>query len=451
VRDLIVFTIVMLALPLAFRRPYVGLLLFSWLAYMRPNDLCWSFAREMRFSFYVGFTMVAGWFAHEAAWRPFFRRDFRTLAMLLLAVLTTTSLVLAENRSTYVLQYYIEFVKIVAIALFTTGQVDTRERLRWLLWTIALCLGFYGVKGGLFGLLTGGSPILRGPGGMLEDNNDFALALVMNLPLLFYLGLSERRPLVQKATRVALVLTLVTIVLTHSRGGFLALVATVLFVAWRSRRILAALAWLLLLTALFFLLAPQSVIDRLATLKQGTQESSAGARLKAWGIALRMIEANPVLGVGIRNFQQHYHRHENPEERQPEGSFAYVAHNSYLQVWAEGGTIAFTIYLMLLASVFLSCRRMRLLARARPDLDWVLHYARMFEATTVGFMVGAVFLNRGHFDLIYHWFGILTCLVGVATVLWRQAPATADTTRRAPFVVRVQAPATVGLLPRWGR
>ena len=50
-RDLIVFLFVMAMMPTAFRRPYLGMLLFSWLAYMRPQDLCWGFARTMRLSF----------------------------------------------------------------------------------------------------------------------------------------------------------------------------------------------------------------------------------------------------------------------------------------------------------------------------------------------------------------------------------------------------------------
>ncbi len=50
-RDLIVFGTVILLLPTAFRKPFIGLLLFSWLAYMRPQDLCWGYARAMRFSF----------------------------------------------------------------------------------------------------------------------------------------------------------------------------------------------------------------------------------------------------------------------------------------------------------------------------------------------------------------------------------------------------------------
>jgi hypothetical protein len=66
-RDVFVLLTVLLSLPLAFRRPFVGLLVFSWLAYMRPQDLCWGFARDMRFSFYAGFAMLVGYSRRSTA------------------------------------------------------------------------------------------------------------------------------------------------------------------------------------------------------------------------------------------------------------------------------------------------------------------------------------------------------------------------------------------------
>ncbi len=449
-RDLFVFAVVMLGLPLAFRRPFVGLLLFSWLAYMRPQDLCWGFARNMRFSFFVGITMVLGWFAYESHLRRFWRPDVRTVGMLALALLVSISLAFAEVHSRYVLVYYFEFLKIILIALFTTGQVDDRKRLKTLLWTIALCLGFYGVKNGLLGILRGGATILRGPGGMLEDNNDFALALVMNIPLLFYLGRNESDSRIRQGTLVGVALTMVAILLTHSRGAAVAMGGTLTLMAWRSGKLLQAIGSLVVLTIAFFLLAPQHVIDRLATIGQGTAESSAGARIESWKIALSMIEANPVIGVGIRNFQHHYPRHKL-DVIGTDAGFAYVAHNSYLQIWAENGTIAFAVYLTLLASVFVATRRVRLLTRARPDLHYLLNYARMFEATTFGFMIGAVFLNRGHFDLAYHWFALVTAMVVVLRQELAREPAR-ETAAPARGAVALR-PATIGprMLPRWGR
>jgi O-antigen ligase len=170
----------------------------------------------------------------------------------------------------------------------------------------------------------------------------------------------------------------------------------------------------------FVSVAPANILERLGTIGD-TQESSASARLTAWGTALRMIEDNPMLGVGLRNFQSRYVDYSllPPDQEQA----TYVAHNSYLQVWAESGTPAFVVYLALLASVFLVCRKVHALGRSRPDLAWAANYARMMEATMIGFMVGAFFLNRGHFDLTYHWLALASCLGGVAFAAARSGPA----------------------------
>ena len=422
-RDLLVVLCVLALLPWSVRRPFVGLLVFSWLAYMRPQDLCWGFARTLRLSFVVGIAMIAGWWAYEQGKRRFALWDNRSLLMGVLLVLVTLSYAGAERIDAYTNTYYLEYVKIIVIALFTTGQVDSRLRLRFMLWTIALSLGFFGVKNGLLGALRGGTTILRGPGGMLEDNNDFALALVMNVPLLWYLGIEEsRRPWVRRATVAAVVLSVVTIVLTHSRGGFLALTGTALWIAWRSGHLFRAALGLGACAVAFLALAPASVIERLGSIGDAT-ESSANARLTAWATALRMIADNPLLGVGLRNFQFHYA--EYSVVPLPAGAPTYVAHNSYLQIWAESGTIAFLVYALLLASVFVACRRVFQLSRGRPDLAWAANYARMMEATMVGFLIGAFFLSRGQFDLVYHWIALVTSLVAITSAAWRAAPVPA--------------------------
>ena len=82
-------------------------------------------------------------------------------------------------------------------------------------------MGFYGVKNALFYLAGGGTIV--GPGGMLKDNNDFALAMVMNLPFLWYLsGDVEDLPwgrFLKWFLRWAFFMTGLTIMSTGSRGG----------------------------------------------------------------------------------------------------------------------------------------------------------------------------------------------------------------------------------------
>ena len=62
-RDVIFALMIFGLLPVCYRRPLIGLLTFSWLAYMRTQDLTWGFARRQRWSFLVAGVTAAGYFS----------------------------------------------------------------------------------------------------------------------------------------------------------------------------------------------------------------------------------------------------------------------------------------------------------------------------------------------------------------------------------------------------
>ena len=128
---------------------------------MRPQDLCWDFARGMRFSFYVGVTMIVGWYVNESHKRRFFRPELRSYLLVMLAIFISISLLFAKSYSETTPRYYFEFLKIIVIALFTLSQVDTQKRIKMLLWVICGSLAFYSVKNGLIGLAKGGGTVRR--------------------------------------------------------------------------------------------------------------------------------------------------------------------------------------------------------------------------------------------------------------------------------------------------
>jgi probable O-glycosylation ligase (exosortase A-associated) len=422
IRDVIVLLFVSASLPLAFRRPFYGLLLFSVISYMRLQDLTWAL-RNARLAFASGAALFAGFFLFEWGKRRFWIPDSRMRVLLVLFALVGLSVLLpAEANEVSVAQFF-QFAKIVAVALVTTSLVDTRERVRVLLLVIALSLGFFGFKGGAASLVTR-QPILRGPGGFIQDNNDFSLALVMAFPFLYLLGMKEE----DRRLRIGLLFsafgTVLTIALTHSRGGALAFAACLGGMILTSRRralgITAVIVGLLLLLPLL----PSSVWERLASIREYEKDSSAMARLHAWGVALDMIRDRPLLGVGFWNFQVASPRYDPTLTVLPTGETeAIVAHNSYLQIWAETGTPAFLLYLFLLASTWWAVRRVRREALRRDGPPWIVLTARAFEAAFAGFLVGATFLNRGHFDLYYHLVATAVAFMHVARRELSSVPA----------------------------
>ena len=406
-RDIIVSLIIVGLMPTCYKRPFVGLVVFSWLAYMRVQDLTWGFAKYQRWSYYIAILTCCGFVVSKERKR-WFLPDPRCYLMLFLAAWIAVGVALSFRPSSYQFSRLMEFFKIIAIALFTTGVVTTRERLRVMLWVIALSFGFYGVKSGLWGILTFGAPILSGPGGMIADNNDFALAMAMSVPMLFHLGWTERKPELKRAFFVALPLTVMTVGLTQSRGGFLALACGCAVLVWRSRNRFLGIAVAVALSFAALFLAPDTYIERLKTIKDYRTEGSAAGRIRAWGIATRMAIDNPVFGVGLNKFRWHFLTYNpSPLRKEIDGTAIIVAHSSYFQIWAECGTPALLMFFVLMFTSLWTCWRVRKKAKQRYMTSWILNYATMFEASMVTFMVGTAFINRAHFDLFYHWVALI--------------------------------------------
>lgn len=414
-RDLIVSLALFSLFPVCFRRPLVGMMVFSWLAYMRVQDLTWGFARSFRWSFYVAIIMFAGYLLQSGRERSrLFRRDIRCYLMLGMVIAVGLSVVMTDRGGQSIaldqqVKRYIEFCKIILIALFTTGIVRTKEHMRLLVWIIALSLGFYGVKNGVWGVMTLAQvPIIQGPGGLLFDNNDFSLALAMAVPMLWTIGRSEQRTVLRRAFIAMVPLTAFTVLLTHSRGGLLSLLGSLGVLVWHSKYRSRAIALSLVLGMAAIPLLPGEMRDRFASIGDYQTDSSARARFRSWAVARDMAVANPALGVGMSNFRDSYLRYQkDPTAQELAGRDIYVAHNSYLQIWAETGTFALVIYLGLILASLVTTWRVRAKARLRYSESWIIDYATMFEASLVAFVIGSTFLNRAHFDLFYHWVAVV--------------------------------------------
>ena len=400
-RDVVVFVLFITLLPTCFLKPWFGLMAFSWLAYNRTQDLTWGFARLLPISQTIAIAMIAGWFMWE--YRPFWFNNWRLRGMVALVLMVGISMGLNTISWDISGTRYVELIKIVFVALLTSALLVTRARLRSWCYVVALSLGFYGVKNAIWYLLGGGTIV--GPGGMLKDNNDFALAMVMNLPFLWYLsydtGDFRGAKLVRWGLRVTFGMTLLTIMSTGSRGGFLAMAVVLVLMAWKTRWKVPGIAVLVLLGMVGYALAPASYKERLASISSASDQSAQG-RLLSWKVAGNMIKHNPILGIGFQNMYWQYQHYLTGISLPPEAEKipSRVAHNSYLQIWAESGTIAFALFMYLLLSTITGMRRLAAVVKDSED-DWITGYARTIEVTLVGYMAGAMFLNRAHFDLMY--------------------------------------------------
>lgn len=144
IRDIAVTVAVLALLPLILRRPYIGILAWSWIGYMNPHRLAYGFAREAPFAMIIGATtLVAMLFMKEKIRLPW-SRETAVLLLFVLWMCLTTVFSLQQEYSVLQLE---KVVKIQVMTFVTMMLMLHRDRLDLLVWVIVLSLGFYGVKG----------------------------------------------------------------------------------------------------------------------------------------------------------------------------------------------------------------------------------------------------------------------------------------------------------------
>ncbi len=233
---------------------------------MNPHRLCWGFAYDMPFAMIVAVvTLVSLLMSKEPKKIPWTRETILLLIFLAWMLLTTTNAMYPALAWPYLNQFW----KIVLMVYVTMLLMQSKERIDLLVWVIALSIGFYGVKGGIFTIVHGGVYHVRGPAAsFIGGDNEMGLALIMTIPLLRYLQLTTRKFWVRGGLSPrAMLLCAIATVGSQSRGALLGLVAMGGFLWLKSRNkfftgVLGALAIALVLTVM-----PQQWYDRMATIQ----------------------------------------------------------------------------------------------------------------------------------------------------------------------------------------
>jgi len=406
VRDLFVQAVVYGSLPVILFRPFWGLLVYSWLAFMRPQDMAWGASRTLPLSQWVAIAMIVG-LALALGRERLLTLKPQTILLLLLAAWITLSTVLAVDPE-MARDIFGNYWKAILMSVLATGLVRDRRRLRLLLLVIVFSIGFLGAKRGLYGLVRGGVRFDDGPGGFMSDNNSFALALNMILPLLVGFAIVEKQKIVRIAAASAAALCLLSILFTFSRGGFLTLVVVGGLLVWRSQRRILVAGLLALGLAGFLLFTSEQISEQYAerarSIQNYEEDGSAQGRINAWKTSWRVFLDYPLTGVGPNNLAAVFQRYQPGEDR------FRVAHNAYFQLLAECGLPALLLFLGAIGATWWRLQRLR----GRTSLPWVEIQARMFQISIAGYLVGSMFLNTAYSELIYYLIGLSVGLEVVA-------------------------------------
>ena len=410
-RDLVLLMILVGSVPVILLRPWIGVLLWYWIGLMNPHRLTWGFMYHFPAAMLIGgCTLIGLMLARDRRPPPLSKESVLLVAMAVWFTLTTAFAWVPSMAW----DYWEQAMKILAFTLVTTMLIHGRQRTEWLMIVIAGSLAFYGAKGGLFTVMTGGQYRVKGPAeSFIGGNTSLGLAMLMTVPLILVLARQARagrlaclpdRPWVRLAGMggyASFWLTGMSTAFTYSRGALLGLasIAPFLFLRMRYKPVLFGLA-----VAGFSSLAvmvPNKLIERAEIIRNYEENKSAMQRIQAWGVNLNIALEHP-LGAGFHleyGGNERWLSYANFRGEWPNES--RVAHSNYFQVLGQHGFVGLFLYVSLLVGILASLFRLSRAARTRPDTAWISEYAWALCVGTIGYAVAGAFLNLAYFTLFY--------------------------------------------------
>jgi probable O-glycosylation ligase (exosortase A-associated) len=142
---------------------------------------------------------------------------------------------------------------------------------------------------------------------------------------------------------------------------------------------------------------PPQWFERMQTIQTYEEDQSALGRLNAWGFAINLANARPLVGGGFQTFTS-----ELFVQYAPDPYDFHDSHSIYFEVLGEQGYVGFLLYMTLAILTWRCSSRVLRRTRARPDLYWARSLAAMLQVSLVGYAVGGAFLGLAYFDLLYH-------------------------------------------------
>ncbi len=304
----------------------------------------------------------------------------------LTATLTTDNLQLSlRTLSRKTLEYILIFIMMAEV-------MNTPRRIANLIIVIAASSLIVGIDG-LYQQITGFDFFRRFPlfveskvSATFQFSNSLGTYLATILPALMALFIYKATG---KKSRFFLIvlcgLLLICLLLTQSRGAWLGFFAGFLFVSLSidKKTFLAVISVLVILVILVSTLGPVVVKEQLKSFFNLRGDLSTQDRVIIWATGWRMFLDRPIFGHGLGTFMRVFEKY-----RPPKYNEIVYAHNSFLQIASEIGTVGLLIFLWFVCSLIKTARRKYI---ATDDI--------FLKAATVGILGGIVsYLVNSFFD-----------------------------------------------------
>lgn len=386
-------------------QPWIGVIAYYTLAIMFPQAIWpWIF-QDLRVSFIVSISVIAGFLIAGISNRVDFSflKDWMNLMVALLWMFIVLSYFFGaygisqtESGITNSKLLVTHINKVFLFYFISVLLIDSREKLHCLVIVMLVTICYYTYWGneryfsGLMGMM--GVYRLNGPGGVYGDENAFGMLFVMGVPFLYFMGGWYRNKLFKYLLWLLIPMAWHAIFLTGSRGALVGVGVVSLFIALRSRKKSVGIAFVIALLVAFAWQGGDYLKDRSRTIVEYEGERSAEGRLQAWRAGIKMILDHPVTGVGPGNFMTAFPDYSYERVR--------VSHNTFFQLASESGIAAGVIYVLLCTGILRRGMKNSRILKGKDQLLWAINEAVICSSS--GYFVCAMFLNLATYETFYY-------------------------------------------------
>ena len=236
---------------------------------------------------------------------------------------------------------FLTYVSFMLLFFVTVTMVDSVKRLKLVLLMAIGSVGFASLYI-LREWQKSGFALGFRPGWVVGDANYFTVSVSACVPLALYLTAVSREWRERLYCLTCLVLTLVATWLGASRGGFIALTVSCIWLLWHTKHRWKIMGILAILALPVLTISSNSPLRRLFQPTKFDVASSQNHEL-VLEAGIRMTLAHPLFGVGLGQFRRQVLEYADPRLQR-----AFIAHDAYVEVSSEMGIPALIVYIMML-------------------------------------------------------------------------------------------------------
>jgi len=384
---------------------------FIWVDTIKPQSLAYSFLNDRPLSMIMAVVCMFSFMLN-------FKQKQKHTKLNLLGILLGFSIwvTITTVFSLYPDQAWVKWndsIKVLIFSALIPFFIANKNQLEAIMIAFSVSMSFFVLAVGVKTIFGGGGygvVLIPGRSGVLAESSTFAAFAVMLIPFHVFLAqhsiLFSHIPLKRSMMLGAVALSVLATIGSGARTGLLGI--GILFVKMfsESRRKIILILIAAFFGAISLQFMSESWYERMDTLKDVGNESSAMGRVVVWRWTLDFVQERPIGGGFVSYLANRGKLNQYTDNRSLAFQGTKAFHSIYFEVLGEHGYLGLFLYLLMIFLVY------RMLGKIKKESDdeWIKSAAVMLRVVIIVFLVCGAFIGIAFQPTLYLMIAYSICL-----------------------------------------